>query len=183
MFATALVPALIVTIGRFFIPESANWLAVRGDHDEAESVLSGDCCTASRSYPQNIALQRGRTAPARGEPPSFMALFNSRNRRATIFASVPWFIQDLGTYGIGIFTPTILAAALGGGADHIRSLSDMISDDILAAKGAAMINVLLIVGIFCAVVLADIAGPDQVADPWLHRLRSRPADRLVLDRL
>jgi MFS family permease len=87
-----------------------------------------------------------------------MALFNSRNRRATIFASVPWFIQDLGTYGIGIFTPTILAAAFGGGADHIRSLSDMISDDILAAKGAAMINVLLIVGIFCAVVLADIAG-------------------------
>ncbi len=87
-----------------------------------------------------------------------MALFNNRNRRATIFASVPWFIQDLGTYGIGIFTPTILAAALGGGADHIRSLSDMISDDILAAKGAAMINVLLIVGIFCAVMLADITG-------------------------
>jgi MFS family permease len=87
-----------------------------------------------------------------------MSLFNSRNRRATIFASVPWFIQDLGTYGIGIFTPTILAAALGGGSDHIRSLSDMISDDILAAKGAAMINVLLIVGIFCAVMLADITG-------------------------
>ena len=60
-----------------------------------------------------------------------------RNRRATIFASVPWFIQDLGTYGIGIFTPTILAAALGGGSDHVRSLSDMIADDILAAKGAA----------------------------------------------
>ena len=90
--------------------------------------------------------------------PSFMALFNNRNRRATIFASVPWFLQDLGTYGIGIFTPTILAAALGGGADHIRSLSDMISDDILAAKGAAMINVLLIVGIVCAVMLADITG-------------------------
>ena len=49
----------------------------------------------------------------------------------------PWFIQDLGTYGIGIFTPTILAAAIGGGSDHIRSLSDLISDDILAAKGAA----------------------------------------------
>jgi MFS transporter, putative metabolite transport protein len=85
-------------------------------------------------------------------------LFNHRNRRATIFASVPWFIQDLGTYGIGIFTPTILAAAFGGGADHIRSLSDLISDVILAAKGSALINVLLIVGIVFAVVLADRTG-------------------------
>ena len=71
---------------------------------------------------------------------------------------MPWFLQDLGTYGIGIFTPTILAAALGGGSDHVRSLSDLISDGILAAKGAAMINVLLIVGIVFAVVLADRLG-------------------------
>jgi MFS transporter, putative metabolite transport protein len=159
MFATALVPALIVTIGRFFIPESANWLAVRGDNEAAERAVRRLLHREPR-YPQNIALQRRTDEVAGGSRahPSFMALFNSRNRRATIFASVPWFIQDLGTYGIGIFTPTILAAAFGGGADHIRSLSDMISDDILAAKGAAMINVLLIVGIFCAVVLADIAG-------------------------
>jgi MFS transporter, putative metabolite transport protein len=40
-------------------------------------------------------------------------LFKKRYRRATILASVPWFLQDLGTYGIGIFTPTILASALG----------------------------------------------------------------------
>ena len=51
-----------------------------------------------------------------------MALFNKRYRRATILASVPWFLQDLSTYGIGIFTPTILAAALGKEADHVRSL-------------------------------------------------------------
>ena len=87
-----------------------------------------------------------------------MALFNHRNRRATIFASVPWFIQDLGTYGIGIFTPTILAAAIGGQADHIRSLSDVINDVVLAAKGSAMITTLLIVGILFAVVLADKLG-------------------------
>jgi putative MFS transporter len=161
MFATALVPAIIVTLGRFFIPESANWLAVRGAHDKAELAVRR-LLHRQPQYPQNIVLQRKATpAKAAGNAagnPSFMALFNSRNRRATIFASVPWFIQDLGTYGIGIFTPTILAAALGGGSDHIRSLSDMISDDILAAKGAAMINVLLIVGIFCAVMLADITG-------------------------
>jgi MFS transporter, putative metabolite transport protein len=159
MYATALLPALAVTFGRFFIVESPNWLAVRGAHEEAERSVTRLLHREPR-YPTNVILVRPETE-AEGKPrtqSSFWALFNKRNRRATIFASVPWFIQDLGTYGIGIFTPVILAAALGGGADHIRSLSDMIANSILAAKGAAMINVLLIIGIIFAVMLADKYG-------------------------
>jgi MFS transporter, putative metabolite transport protein len=159
MYATALIPALVVTIGRFFVTESANWLSVRGAHEAAEQAITR-LLMRRPLYPRTIALARAPVDAGNGEraKPSFAALFNRRNRRATIFASVPWFLQDLGTYGIGIFTPTILAAALGGGSDHVRSVSDLISDGILAAKGAAMINVLLIVGIFFAVLLADIAG-------------------------
>src|SRR6201996_5427465 len=37
MFATALIPAIAVTVGRFFVVESANWLSVRGRHDRAEA--------------------------------------------------------------------------------------------------------------------------------------------------
>jgi MFS transporter, putative metabolite transport protein len=159
MYATALFPALAVTIARFFIVESPNWLAVRGAHEEAEKSVTRLLHREPR-YPTKVMLVRPETA-GEGKPrsqPSFWALFNSRNRRATIFASVPWFLQDLGTYGIGIFTPIILAAALGGGSDHVRSLRDLIADSILAAKGAALINVLLIVGILFAVVLADKYG-------------------------
>jgi MFS family permease len=159
MYATALFPAIVVTVARFFIVESANWLVVRGAHDAAEKSL--DRLLLRRpQYPSRIALARevaGEGGERRGNQ-SFIALFNDRNRRATIFASVPWFIQDLGTYGIGIFTPTILAAAIGGQADHVRSLSDLINDVILAAKGSAMITTLLIVGILFAVVLADKLG-------------------------
>jgi hypothetical protein len=54
---------------------------------------------------------------------------------ATILASVPWFPHDLGTYGIGIFTPTILAAAVGANSDHSHSVADLIASDIMAAKG------------------------------------------------
>jgi MFS transporter, putative metabolite transport protein len=159
MFATALVPALLVTVGRFFVVESANWLAVRGAHDQAKKSVE-KLLLRKPQYPASISLARhGKHAAGEAASrPSFGALFNSRNRRATVFASVPWFIQDLGTYGIGIFTPIILAAALGGGSDHVRSLSDMISDSIRAAKGAAMIDALLIVGILFAVLLADRFG-------------------------
>jgi MFS transporter, putative metabolite transport protein len=160
MYATALIPALLVTIGRFFITESPNWLSVRGAHDKAERAIK-KLLVRTPQYPTDIRLmQRGAvtTGEHRQGKQSFATLFNDRNRRATIFASVPWFLQDLGTYGIGIFTPTILAAALGGGAYHIRSLSDLISDVILAAKGAALINILLIIGIVFAVALADKFG-------------------------
>jgi MFS family permease len=160
MYATAIVPALVITIARFFVVESANWLAARGDHERAErSVVR--LLHREPQYPNNIQLPRGGRQAHPGEQrggKSFWTLFNARNRRATLFASVPWFIQDLGTYGIGIFTPVILAAAIGGGPDHVRSLSDLIANDILASKGAALIDVLLLVGIVFAVGLADRVG-------------------------
>jgi MFS transporter, putative metabolite transport protein len=159
MYATAMLPALAITIARFFVVESANWLAVRGAHEAAEKSVVR-LLRRQPQYPTNIHLARG-AASGHGEAQpnqSFGALFNRRNRRATIFASVPWFIQDLSTYGIGIFTPVILAAAIGGGPDHIRSLSDLITNDILASKGAALIDILLLVGIVFAVVLADKVG-------------------------
>jgi MFS transporter, putative metabolite transport protein len=159
MYATAMLPALAITIARFFVVESANWLAVRGDHDEAEKSVTR-LLRRVPQYPTNIQLARNATSAhgESGSSRSFFALFNRRNRRATIFASLPWFIQDLSTYGIGIFTPVILAAAIGGGPDHIRSLSDLISSDIIASKGAALIDVLLLVGIAFAVALADRVG-------------------------
>ena len=70
----------------------------------------------------------------------------------------PWFIQDLGTYGIGVFTPTILATALGGAPDKVRSLSDMITNSIRSAEGSALITSLLVVGILFAIALTDTFG-------------------------
>jgi MFS transporter, putative metabolite transport protein len=157
MYATVLIPALIVTIDRFFITESASWLVVRGAHEAAEKEASR-LLKREPQYPKSIRLVRPASADGGRAKQSFRSLFDDRNRRATILASVPWFLQDLSTYGIGIFTPTILAIALGGGPDHIRSLSDSIAEAILAAKGAALITVLLIVGIIFAVILADKLG-------------------------
>jgi MFS transporter, putative metabolite transport protein len=110
-------------------------------------------------YPAEIKLMdRDEAAAAEESKQTYLSLFNKTNRRATILASVPWFLQDLGTYGIGIFTPTILAAAVGANSDHARSVADLIANDITAAKGAALITSLLIFGIIFAVMLADTVG-------------------------
>jgi putative MFS transporter len=156
MFATALLPAIVVTVWRFFITESASWLFVRGKHDRAERAAVR-LLARRPQYPKNIKLVPAAIGSRGSQSTNFATLFNAQNRRATILASVPWFLQDLSTYGIGIFTPTILAAAFGG-PDHFRSTGDIIAKDIIAAKGSALITSLLLVGIAFAVLLADRLG-------------------------
>jgi MFS family permease len=159
MFASAIIPALLVTIGRFYIVESANWLSARGEIDKAEKAAK-KLLVRKPQYPGEIKLgaRDAQAVESNQSKQSFASLFNKVNRRATILASVPWFLQDLGTYGIGIFTPTILAAAVGANSDHARSITNLIANDITAAKGAALITTLLIVGILFAVLLADTVG-------------------------
>jgi putative MFS transporter len=77
--------------------------------------------------------------------------------RGTILASIPWFLQDLSTYVIGIFTPTILATALGH-KNQGYNLAAIIFNDMLAAKGAAILDMLLIGGIIFAILLTDKVG-------------------------
>ncbi len=157
MYATALLPALAITVGRFFITESANWLIVRGAHDAAEKAVTR-LLQRKPLYPQQVELARHVVDEESASNCSFWSLFNAKNRRATIFASAPWFLQDLGTYGIGVFTPTLIAAALGSGPEHIRSPADLIASGIHSAEAAALTTSLLIVGIAVAIMLSDRLG-------------------------
>jgi putative MFS transporter len=157
MYATALIPAVIITIARFFITESANWLIVRGAHDRAEEAVTR-LLYRKPVYPRSVALIRHVVDEESASKQSFMALFKGHNLRATLFSSAPWFLQDLGTYGIGVFTPTMIAAALGSGPDKIRSPADLIASGIHSAQAAALTTSLLIVGIIFAIGLSDSLG-------------------------
>jgi len=159
MFATAIIPTILVVIGRFFVTQSPQWLMSRGRVQEAE-METLRLLRRNPQYPKHIRL---REVPD-DEPESerhkskFKKLFNKKHRRATILASVPWFLQDLATYGIGIFTPVILGTILGHANQHEQNLAGVIYNDMIAAKGAAFLDILLLVGIICAVLLADKIG-------------------------
>ncbi|PQO30118.1 MFS transporter [Blastopirellula marina] len=160
MYATAIIPAVIVTLARLTITESAHWLFARGKYDEAERETLR-LLSRVPPYPQRVALDVDEELAEMAQaerPGGYRELFSEKNRRATILTSVPWFLQDLSTYGIGIFTPTILAAAVGQQKSHATSVSDIVLNDMLAAKGAAVIDMLLIVGIVAAALLADRFG-------------------------
>lgn len=158
MYASAIAPALLVVIGRFFVTEIAPWLVARGRmqdaHKEASRLLA-----RTPAYPKVISLATTEPPTAKREKHvGFVSLLKPKHRRATILAAVPWFLQDLATYGIGVFTPTLLALSFGHAPVLGHWKASLIESDILAAKGAATIDVLLIVGILAAVVLADKVG-------------------------
>ena len=159
MFATVFIPALAVAVGRFYVTESAHWLLARGKVAPAERAMT-KLLLRRPQYPQKIRLvERAAHLVKHARNAHIGRLFTAgHNRRATILASVPWFLQDLSTYGIGIFTPTLLAVAFGAPPAHLRSTSDLIASDILAAKGAAAISSLLIAGVAAAIVLSDRVG-------------------------
>ncbi|MEJ8574343.1 MFS transporter [Microbaculum marinum] len=158
MYALVALPALLVVFGRLFVPESAHWLMSRDRVDAAQEEMRR-LLRREPSYPKAIALRRAGDGTASvHKPRHYAALFAPRIRRATILASVPWLLQDLSTYGIGIFTPTIIASTLGHSTGEANSVAELVHNDIIAAKGAAMIDALLIVGIVFAVLLADRIG-------------------------
>lgn len=161
MYASTLVLAVPVTVGRFFIVQSPLWLVFRGRVEEAEEATER-LLLRNPPYPRQVILRPPQSrdgAPARPHATRpWSALFTGANLRRTILAAAPWFLQDLGIYGIGIFTPTILATVIGATIAHPRNTAELIHSDILATRGAAFIDVLLIVGIVFAILLADRVG-------------------------
>jgi MFS family permease len=147
------VPVALVVWGRLFLPESSHWLASRGEFEQAEHHL-GKLLNRQDVELQAPLDQGMPLAASRGQ---WQELFQGRLLRATTLSSLPWFLQDLSTYGIGIFTPVIIAAAFGmNSPDH--TVAAVIHNDLLGARGTALIDVAFLVGITVAIVLADRWG-------------------------
>jgi MFS family permease len=58
-----------------------------------------------------------------------------------LLVSVPWFLMDIATYGVGLFTPVILAAIHVSGAK-----GGPVATEFAAAQGSALIDLFLFFG-------------------------------------
>jgi hypothetical protein len=80
-----------------------------------------------------------------------------RWRKATVLTSVPWFLMDIATYAVGVFTPTIIAAILiTNSAAH--STQKDVATAITQTKGAAFVDLFLVVGFALAIWLIAKVG-------------------------
>jgi MFS family permease len=160
MLAFGVVPAVIIVFLRRKVPESPMWLVETEKYEEAADALTtftGEIVTVEEV--RRVSEEEGivgieSPADERAQPGTRRSLLAKGVRGATILTSVPWFLMDIATYGVGVFTPTILAAlALGGSAN-----TNFIADDIVSTTGAAFLDLFLIVGFAAALLLVRRFG-------------------------
>jgi putative MFS transporter len=142
--ATEGVIAFLFFLLRLSEPDSPHWLMIRGRFTEAgqafirimpeqrEAVLQLTSEAGKQSVVQSAA-------PARS--PGIGILFSRDYRTRTVLVAIPWFLMDIATYGVGLFTPIILGAIEVSG-----ERGGVIAHDFAEARGSAVIDLFLLLG-------------------------------------
>jgi MFS transporter, putative metabolite transport protein len=135
--------ALLFFLLRLAEPDSPHWMMTRGRFTEAAKAFSRIMPEQCEAVLQ-ITGNAGSQSVAKAVAPSKLGiavLFSRTYRARTVLVAVPWFLMDVATYGVGLFTPIILGAigvsGNGGG---------VIAHDFAEAKGSAAIDLFLFLG-------------------------------------
>ena len=149
LFAALAVLAILFFTMRLAIPESPHWLAAHGRLAEAARV-------ALRLNPGGLVAAGPAEPPASAEPPprGFGALFAPAFLRLTILTAGAWFLMDIATYGVGIFTPVILQSLdPAAGID-----STLVYREIHTGRAAGLVDLFLLLGFLMGIWLVPRAG-------------------------
>lgn len=138
--ATSTIPAVILFVARFGLPESPRWLMSKGRTEEARRIAH-----AYLQEPED-ALAPGNL-PAR--PGTFRMMFSREYWRATTFTSVFWFCAVTPYFAIATFAASVL--------------SDYGIGDGLV--GAISVNGLALAGVIVSLLLIDRIGRRKLTIP------------------
>lgn len=134
IFALALIPSLIVLIGRRKLPESPRWLIQHGRYEEAKAAIAETIGHDSFDISQVSKPQSVKRA-------SLGALFSSREQSyRTLYILFMWFCVTFNTYGVSYFTPYIFKSL--GFTAELSLLGGMIVS-LFAVAGATTMFLLV----------------------------------------
>jgi len=101
---------LLFFILRLSAPESPHWLMSRGKFAEAAKALIRIIPEQRLAVLQLTRNEEKLAAPVVHVNCGLPILFSRHYRSRTAVVTIPWFLMDIATYGVGLFTPTILGA-------------------------------------------------------------------------
>jgi putative MFS transporter len=152
LLATEGVIALLFLVLRFSAPDSPHWLMARGRFAEAVQAFN-------RIMPEQqeaVPLSENRQKVAASVPQvtaGIPILFSPRYRARTALVTIPWFLMDIATYGVGLFTPVILGAIEISGRTR-----GLFAHDLALAKGSGVIDLFLLVGFLLGIWMVPRFG-------------------------
>lgn len=154
MLLSSAVPAFLLGYLRRGVPESPRWLARKDRIDEALTSMGwllGPKAVADVETKVAAASEVGGREPREGRT---RELFGRSMRSRTALTAIPWFIMDIGLYGIGLFTPILLAGIFVSG----HANSSFISDDLEATASSAATDIFLVIGFLLNILWVERLG-------------------------
>lgn len=152
MMVAGAIPAGIVLVFRLSVPESARWCLRHGEIAKAVQILNQVIPGKEKEIESAVAVEQQELTSTQ-ETLKYWVLFSHRYIRRTILASIPWFLMDIATYGVGLFTPLILATIAFG-----TSPKSTLAAEYLAIEQAVFLDLFLILGFIINIFLVDKWG-------------------------
>lgn len=142
--ATEGVIALLFFLLRLSEPDSPHWLMTRNRFTEAAQAFLRIMPEQREAVLKITGADRGPNVADSVRPlksPGLAILFSRDYRARTMLVAVPWFLMDIATYGVGLFTPIIL-----GAIDISGKRGGVFASDFSDARGSAAIDLFLLFG-------------------------------------
>ena len=136
--------AFLFFLLRLSAPDSPNWLMARGGFAEAARAfirIMPEQREAVLQLTSNVGNQSLASSIARARTSGISILFSRAYRARTVLVAIPWFLMDIATYGVGLFTPIIL-----GSIDVSGKTVGVIAHDFADARGSSAIDLFLLFG-------------------------------------
>jgi putative MFS transporter len=145
--------AVLFFVSRLSAPESPHWLMVHGKFAEAAQAFIR-IIPEQRQAVSQLAEDHEKLAASIPPVGAGLAALLSRPYRArTALVTVPWFLMDIATYGVGLFTPVIL------GAINISATTvGPVAHDFTLAKGSGLIDLFLLFGFLLGIWMVPQFG-------------------------
>lgn len=133
MLASAVIPCVIILVGRMHVPESPRWLYSKGRIAEAEAIIK-------EIYGTNVILDDEKV-----EHTQVRQLFQGTYMRRVLFVGIIWLCQAIPMFAIYTYGPQIISA-FGLGSDKGSLI------------GEVVIGTFFMIGTIPAMFLAERCG-------------------------